>query len=75
VKKLILALAATALTGCGMGQDPCRDEPAPSEALVAAAQDDAVEVERQGYNEAECVLTEDGAWVDEAELDDEGEDD
>lgn len=63
-----LALAVPTLAACGMGQDPCRDVAKADPALVsAAAEHPEIEIEAEGHNEAECILTPSGRWADQTD--------
>lgn len=62
----VLALALTA--GSCERQDPCRDVAKADPALVAAAAEHPeIEIEAEGHNEAECILTPSGRWADETD--------
>lgn len=71
IRPILVALALPlALTSCGFGQDPCRDVPRADQSLITAADDHPeIEIETPGYNDAECILTPSGNWIDEAQLD------
>jgi hypothetical protein len=63
----VLGLALMGNTSCAP-QDPCRNIPAAPPAVVDAVADHPeYEVETEGDNEAECVLTRSGRWADETD--------
>ncbi len=61
--------AAAALTGCGLGEDSCRnvDVDVPAAVQDWVADNPEVEVETPGDNDAECVRTPSGRWADETD--------
>lgn len=74
---VLSALAASVLltaSACDQ-QDPCRDVQVSDEAAAVnfVRDNPHLEVEAEGYHEAECVLTPGGLWVDEADLEGEGD--
>lgn len=65
-----VALAAAVLLTAGSCEqrDPCRNVPKADPAVVAAVADHPeYELEVEGENEAECVLTRSGRWADETD--------
>lgn len=69
----VLAAGAIVLSGCGVGEDPCKavnaDPDLTSAELVKAAKDNPdVEFETEGRNDAECILDGDtGKWTDQSD--------